>query len=406
MAIPDYLSGIRLFKDVEKYVSFGEHRTGSAGESAATEWIADELEKAGLKTSRQEITLRQFCIRESRLTIGNRSVQCFPWWFPHGTGPVPLSARLAHLDAGLEDLKNRIALVRQQGRWVSPRFRVEVEKMVRDIAETGARAVIFISESPSGELVAVNTGEHVEPWPVPVVLVGPKDEHVLVQAGREDTAVTLMVDGLVDPQTHSENIFGRWGDDKNIIVVSTPKSGWFTCGGERGPGIAIVLALARWVGQRQPQASYWLDFNTGHELHNLGTREFLREAAPEAGNVRFWLHLGANIATWRYEQTETGLRRFTDPAKYPVIVSHDEIMPLVKNAFSHIPEVKPRLGAGVGEFGPVVEAGYRGFGLYGGPYHYFHSPDDGPQGTAPELLEPVMLAVIEALANVEASTAE
>jgi hypothetical protein len=56
---------------------------------------------------------------------------------------------------------------------------------------------------------------------------------------------------------------------------------------------------------------------------------------------------------------------------------------------------------GIGEFGPVIEAGYRGFGLNGGPYHYFRTLVDALQGTSPELLEPVMRAVVNALEAVE-----
>jgi hypothetical protein len=399
--IPDYLTGARLFQDVERYAAFGEHRTGGKGESATTEWIADELEKAGLKTSRQTVTLRQFFVRECSLKAGNHSVLCFPWWFPRGTSPEPVRARLALPGATLQEVSGKIALVKQEGRWMSPRFRADVEKMVGDIAATGALAIVFISESPSGELVAVNTSDRAKPWHLPVVLAGPKDEKTLVAAAQAGTTVSLLADGTIDPETRAQNLFGRWGGDKDIIVVSTPKSGWFTCGGERGPGIAIVLALARWIGQRKPEVNYLLDFNTGHELHNLGTRRFLAEAAPRPERVRFWLHFGANIATWSYEQTTTGLRQFADPAKYPVVASHEEILPLVKNAFSHIPSVKPRVGAGIGEFSPVIEAGYRGFGVYGGPYRYFHCPNDGPQGTAPELLEPVMAAVIHALEAIE-----
>lgn len=31
------------------------------------------------------------------------------------------------------------------------------------------------------------------------------------------------------------------------LAVSTPTSGWFNCGGERGPGIAVFLSLVSWL---------------------------------------------------------------------------------------------------------------------------------------------------------------
>ena len=33
------------------------------------------------------------------------------------------------------------------------------------------------------------------------------------------------------------------------MVLSTPRSGWFTCAGERGPGIALWMALLPWMAK-------------------------------------------------------------------------------------------------------------------------------------------------------------
>lgn len=129
---------------------------------------------------------------------------------------------------------------------------------------------------------------------------------------------------------------------------------------------------------------------------------FLKKIAPPPSQVRCWLHLGANIATWSWEETATGLQRRAEPEKYIIRCGSDDILPLVTDAFADIPWVKPMVGPGIGELGPVLEAGYRGFGVYGGPYRFFHTPTDGPHGTAPELLEPIALALTKALESVEA----
>jgi len=45
---------------------------------------------------------------------------------------------------------------------------------------------------------------------------------------------------------------------------------------------------------------------------------------------------------------------------------------------------------------------YRGFGVNGGPYRYFHTPEDMPEaGTAPQLLEPMAAALVRALELLE-----
>ena len=273
--------------------------------------------------------------------------------------------------------------------------------LINNLTDRGALAVILISNSPSGEIAALNTPHDAKPWPIPVVMVGKKDEMQLHMAAVRSIEITLSLEGHFRLNTKARNIFGRWGQDNDIIIISTPKSGWFNCGGERGPGVALALGIARWIGRRKPRNNYYLDFNSGHELNNLGTRHFLSERAPKPEKVKAWVHLGANIATRDFNNTSEGLKYYANPTRYPVVCSDDAFLPVVKLAFSNISEVKPYIGPGIGEFGPVIQAGYRGFGVYGGAYYYFHTPADGPQGTAPELLEAVMSSLIMALTMIE-----
>ena len=397
----DFLSGAALFRDLDIYAGMGDHRTAGQGEERTTQWIAGELEKAGLRVAYQDITLRQYFVKNCSLALGDRTIDCFPWWYPCGTGQL-LQTLIAPPGTDAAGVAGKMALVKQRGSWMSRRSRPEVDKVVADLVSAGAQAVVFISESPSGELVAVNTACGTPPWPIPAVLVGPKDDPALVRAAESGTPASLLVSGEDNPNALARNLFGRWnGTGQDFIVVSTPKSGWFSCGGERGPGIALTLAIARWIGKRRPGVSYWLDFNTGHELGNLGARRFLAEVAPPPARVRLWVHLGANIATYRFEAAPSGLLKHADTSGYPLVASHSEVLPLLQEAFSHLPGITPEVKPGIGEFRPVVRAGYRGFGLNGGPYHYFHTPIDGVQGTAPEMLEPVLRAVLNALEAAE-----
>src|SRR5512139_3278053 len=60
-ALADPLSGAALYADVQRYDSFGPHRYGSPGAERALAWIAEELERAGLKVSSQRFSLaRQY----------------------------------------------------------------------------------------------------------------------------------------------------------------------------------------------------------------------------------------------------------------------------------------------------------------------------------------------------------
>jgi len=397
------LSGENLYRDVITYSQLGEHRTGTDGEEITTDWIAQQLEEAGLQTSFQTFSLRQFFVRETSLMVGGQKVECFPWWYPCATGPRPIHAQLAPFETGNDLLRGRIALIKRTAMTTAAApFRADIEDIIQHIAEAGALAVVVVIERPSKEILAINTSEQVKPWPVPVVLVGSRDELTLAVAAGNSTEVSLLVDGMDEPEGKARNAFGRYVRSNDVIVISTPKSGWFHCGGERGPGVALSLGLAHWVGQRQPRVSYWFNFNSGHELSILGMRMFLKEMAPPPSQVRCWIHLGAGIATWSYEETATGLQRWVEPGEYRIQCSNDDILSLVTNAFADIPGVKPVVDQGGGELGLALEGGYRGFGVYGGPYRFFHNPTDGPHGTAPELLEPMALALAKALQSIEA----
>src|SRR5260370_25599447 len=55
----DFLAGANLYNDVARYASFGSHRFGPPGDRATADWIAGELQAAGLRVAVQPATLRR-----------------------------------------------------------------------------------------------------------------------------------------------------------------------------------------------------------------------------------------------------------------------------------------------------------------------------------------------------------
>jgi Zn-dependent M28 family amino/carboxypeptidase len=56
-------------------------------------------------------------------------------------------------------------------------------------------------------------------------------------------------------------------------VISTPRSGWFDCVGERGTGTAVFLELARWAVDRFPDHSIHLVNAGAHEYYFAGSHK-------------------------------------------------------------------------------------------------------------------------------------
>src|SRR5262245_26830435 len=252
------LSGAKLYADVISYYNLGEHRTASDVDLRTSQWMLEQLRGAGLKATLQPFSLRQFSVKQTRLSIGGNAIRAFPLWFPRSTGQQPIIGNLVPI--GKADppgsLRGKIALARfpasaggamQEGSIHS--------QIVRAAFQAGASGVVAVTESATQEIIALNTPAGAGPWPIPVVLVGQRDEPLLNSAARSGLNVSLLLDGDDEPQAQAKNVIARVDQGKDLVVVSTPQSGWFRCAGERGPGIALFLGLARWAKGRASGSS-------------------------------------------------------------------------------------------------------------------------------------------------------
>ena len=399
----DCLSGEHLYQDVITYTRLGEHRTGTPGDALTSQWVLNRLHDAGLKAEFQPYRFRQFFPERVSLSVAGHEVQAFPEWPPRFIGPEPIRAPLTAWTPAGGHLKGRIALLKYPAERLDiPAFRSGLRSRLQAMADAGALAAVLITPSPSGEVLIPNQDEDADILPLPLLDVGSRDEPLLTSAAETGAVATFLLDGRQSAQAESRNVIAHWGPPGDVIVVSTPMSGWFTCGGERGPGVAVALALAQWVAQRRPKTGYLFDFNSGHELNGAGARRFLASGAPKPAQVRCWFHLGANIATFDWERDTREYNRHANPEKYRVTCSDGELLSILNTAFSTLPQVKPYVGIGIGELVAFFEAGYRGFGFFGGRHYFFHNPGDRAHTTAPELLEPLALAAISALEAIEA----
>ena len=215
--------------------------------------------------------------------------------------------------------------------------------------------------------------------------------------------MTLRLIGRMDEAATGANVMGRLirREDSDWIVVSTPASGWFTCGGERGPGIAILLALAEWASARRGNVNYLFVANSGHELDFLGAR-LLHDAhlAPPPERTRAWLHLGASIATppWRHVD---GVLRPSDQVTTGTLQATAALAPIMRRAFADLPMYTLRTDTQIGEFRDLAQHGYRGVGVVGGSDPWFHVERDDPSAVSAVTLAAVSRDAAAALEEIE-----
>ena len=291
---------------------------------------------------------------------------------------------------------------------------------------------VYCDDSP----VALNAPlpYNAEAWPVPVVLIGcgalaafekshggsaPSAlDSLAVAAASEATHAasrnvvgTLRIshaDGAEAPE--STNTTTRARCHTRRFIVSTPISGWFHCGGERGPGVAIFLGLAealpRLAAARSARSAAQcggveLLFvgTSGHELGDMGAELNLASLAARGWGVESgvdaFVSLGASIMTWQ---------NITGPGATPDGVYRSPLCYNTERIGDAL--VKPFRAAGyapglnrsdlAGELLKVIGAGYSAFGFYG-DFYRFHTPEDDASSTSAELLETAGKATLAAL---------
>lgn len=396
------MSGERLYRHVLEYTRLGEHRTGTTGDLATSAWVRQKFDSFGLESALLPVKLNLFEVDSAFLEIDHIRFRADPEWYPTGTDSNGITAPMRMLAEG-EDysvLRGKIWVVEvQMQRPVIPR---EVKDRALLAASAGALGVVMVTRFRITELIG--RGAHgafgQKPWiSIPLVAVAAKHDGIVSAAKRGEMA-RLVVQGKETEDATAYNVTAtKSGGDKHIIVT-TPQSGMFRCGGERGGGIALLLGLAEWAGQRKTKASFLFSTNTGHEQDGSGAHKLL-EVVPPKEKVAAWLHLGSGVSTWSWRPQEDGtFERFAAKSGVRNFGAVEPLVPLLDKAFKPIADLAPQSQNFQGELRHYVGAGYPAFGFWG--YNQFgHTVADGPEQCAPSLLEPVGLCLARALEAIE-----
>lgn len=403
-ALADPLSGAALYADVQRYDGFGPHRYGSPGAERALAWIAEELERAGLEVSSQRFSLaRQYDFDSATLSVDGETRPVMPqWWIPERQATFAMTAPIAASDSGpAAGAFVRLTLPFDRGAYLT-------QQHVAALGGAFARqpaAVLLTIDHPSGEIFAYNVDQRTPPWPVPVILVAPKDRPLLDAARHAGRPVSLSVQGAWRPDMAGRNVVGRL--DRGLsrekggrwLAISTPVTSWFTSSCERGPGIAGFLAMARLAATRWPDVDMVFVATSGHEIGHGGMEHFLHDGAPRPDATLAWAHFGASLACYGWRRD--GERWVTDrqvDTRQRLLLSSQAMEATVMRRFKDV-AATPLVGAhaGIGELRDVLAAGYPRFFGMAGSHTFFHTPADSAATTGPEILEPAIRAFAETL---------
>jgi hypothetical protein len=169
------------------------------------------------------------------------------------------------------------------------------------IASSSHAAVVLLTKGKRPGLSLSNASHFNTPSGPPVIQVSDSESEWLTESAARG-AEAIVVAEVARHQTQAYNVTAEFaGTDATLppIVISTPRSGWWQCAGERGGGIACWLEALRVLSKAPKMRGCLFTAVTGHELGFLGMRDYLARRPDLLQRCERWMHFGANLGVPR-----------------------------------------------------------------------------------------------------------
>jgi len=404
LARPDGTLTAAVADDLARYIGFGNKQSGGAGDTACGEWLERELAASGFATERQPFSAPWFEAEAADLTAGDARASVWPQPIVRTTPAEGLSAPLVRVDAAgraARPLEGAIALVDLPfGRWSAMNW-PGVKTPVDVAFAGGAAACVIVTNGPTGKVIALNTDGRKPLYGGPIALLAPEDAGPFFAAAAEGREARLTLTGR-GGRREAFNLVGRLDRGRgNWVVVSTPRSGWFTCAGERGGGIAAWLHIARWATTALPHHDLAFVCNSGHEYLFLGAEELIHRVAPRPEETAFWLHLGANLAARDWHDTVGASKPLPGTDSQRFLAVSPELVAPARTRFAGLAGLEAPYSTHeitAGELSNIVAAGYRPVAGVFGVHRYHHVAGDDERCVSADAVAQTALAFRDLLA--------
>jgi len=401
-ASPDPLSGQALFRDVVHYVRLGphDHLTGSRSDLRTQDWMRRELAAAGLRTGVDGYSYFGFSVRHLALTVANRRYRSIAALYYSGaTGPSPRLAELAYAGLGTSaevsqaDVGGRIAVI-QVPYVADGGLDPTLSSAFSNIEQAGAVGLIAVTDGPQDFPVNQDVDSRAGVQELPTLLVGKRSGQAIIAAAKAHRHGSLLLDAAAGRRCTTNS----WGvlpglDAHRYVIVGTPTGAWTPSASERGPGVAILLGLARhYASLPLSDRPVTLVFAvlSGHEIGYLGLPTLIATHPDWFSHADDYVHLGASLAALQQVEEPDGavVKLASGDWTRTLYVSENPLLqPGVQAAFT---------GAGPMPSSPpgVFDPGEQGYAYHdgipiiaeSGASYYFHTAGDEPAGVGAVLL--------------------
>ncbi len=358
-----------LYEMVTQYADFGDHRTGTPVDRATTDWLARRLSALGADVQRQAYAFPMFSGQATGGGAG-AGIRLEPLYYSAAGDCADEAAFVASIDFDADHSDHAI------GR--------RLDEIARQAKSAGAQCAVVATGSAQGGLCAINRAPRA-PGDTPICLAAGRDRAQLLSGPVGVRFEAHIAEG------RSQNLSAAFPGPEGrgpSLVLTTPLSGWFSCAGERGTGLAIALSVAWALSQHVPVL---MVIPTGHELGYLGAANYLAAFDEPVLGV---LHLGSCLADKTALAGDGAMRAVSNLEGARFQQLSDAVEPLALTPEQPCVPTDPEEWIGESELWAP-----RGFPMISiaGTSETFHTPEDlAPTATSPELLERAASCVLKA----------
>jgi hypothetical protein len=289
---------IRLARVVREYDAQGIHRTATDVDEASANGLAGQLQAIGVETKLEAFPIHRIDLEETYFDIDGRRIGGVPLFDAGFTDTAGVGGRLGTVGSNAE-----IGLFE-----ASPRDGTDRPGPLRQALDGSHKAVVIVTRGGRAGLSLINASRFLAPSGVPALQVSSVEADWLRERAAAGALARLVASATRRP-ADAFNVVGRISGSNPAaapLVVMTPRSGWWTCAGERAGGIASWLEAARTVVAAKPVRDVHFLASSGHELGQIGLDAYLEHRAELVGQAELWLHYGANIGAGQQIRLQSG----------------------------------------------------------------------------------------------------
>ena len=364
----------RISRIISEYAEQGFHRTGTTVDRLSGDWLRKEVRQVGLAPTHESFSLSRVDLATNVLIAADRRIEGVPLFDGGFTDSAGIRGRLGALQS---DAEIGLAETAPNAAASGP---------LGDARRTNRhKAIVCVTRGERSGLCPSNADFFLRPFGPPVLQVSSEQASWLSEQAQRG-AVVQLISHVTRTAATAVNITATIkGADLTLapLVISTPRSGWYSCASERGGGIACWLEAMRALRAGRPSRAVVFVAFSGHELGLLGIQAFVDRRPAIVSRAAAWIHFGANIGA------------ATDPGNR-LAASDDDFESIASRAMASSGlSVDQRIPRGTIP-GGEAEVVHRGGGRYvavTGRNALFHNPEDrGPQAVDPGVIAKFSIA--------------